>query len=70
MKTGYFPDTGTLLMELNHNEVYEAMEISENVCVDLDKDGNLVGIIIGHAKGTSRGECEFSYQKNCIRGSI
>ena len=38
----YFMDTDTALLEFSDGRVDETREISENVCVDLDKEGNLV----------------------------
>lgn len=50
MKVKYFPDTDTALIEFTDKEVHETKEISENIYVDLDKDGNLVSMTIEHAK--------------------
>ncbi|MBW2593986.1 MAG: DUF2283 domain-containing protein [Deltaproteobacteria bacterium] len=44
------------------NDVYETREISENIYVDLDKNGNLVNMTIEHAKANA-GLREFSYQE-------
>ncbi|HPV77544.1 MAG TPA: DUF2283 domain-containing protein [Gemmatimonadaceae bacterium] len=49
MKVKYFKDTDTALLEFSDEIVDETREISENVCVDLDKDGNLVSMTIEHA---------------------
>jgi len=49
MKVKYFKDTDTALLELSSKAVDETKEISENVYVDLDKDGNLVSMTIEHA---------------------
>ncbi|MBK6306500.1 MAG: DUF2283 domain-containing protein [Gemmatimonadetes bacterium] len=49
MKVKYFKDTDTALLEFSDGIVDETREISENVCVDLDKDGNLVSMTIEHA---------------------
>jgi len=40
MRVKYFPDTDTALMEFTDNEVAETKEISENIYVDLDRQGN------------------------------
>ena len=50
MKIKYFPDTDTALVEFSDNEIEETKEISENVYIDVDKDGNLVSMTIEHAK--------------------
>ena len=44
-----FKDTDTALLELSDGIVDETREISENVYVDLDKNGNLVSMTIEHA---------------------
>lgn len=62
MKVKYFPDTDTAHVEFVEQEVFETKEISENVYVDLDKDGNLVNMTIEHAKKNA-GLSEFSYQE-------
>lgn len=49
MKVKYFKDTDTALLEFSDAVVNETREISENVYVDLDKDGNLVSMTIEHA---------------------
>jgi uncharacterized protein YuzE len=49
MNVKYFRDTDTALLEFSNRPVDETREISENVCVDLDKDGNLVSMTIEHA---------------------
>jgi len=62
MKVKYFPDTDTALVEFTDKEVLETREISENIYIDLDRNGNLVNITIEHAKANS-GLWEFSYQE-------
>jgi uncharacterized protein YuzE len=49
MNVKYFKDTDTALLEFSDHPVEETREISENVYVDLDKDGNLVSMTIEHA---------------------
>jgi uncharacterized protein YuzE len=49
VKVKYFKDTDTALLEFSSRAVDETKEISENVYVDLDKDGNLVSMTIEHA---------------------
>ena len=62
MKVKYFPDTDTAYVEFSTGEVRETKEISENIYVDLDEDGNLVSMTIEHAKANA-GLSEFSYQE-------
>ena len=50
MKVKYFEDTDTALVEFASREVMETREISENVYVDLDANGNLVSMTIEHAR--------------------
>lgn len=49
MNVKYFKDTDTALLEFADRPVDQTREISENVYVDLDKDGNLVSMTIEHA---------------------
>jgi len=62
MKVKYFSDTDTALVEFTDNAVAETKEISENIYVDLDSDGNLVSMTIEHARKNARLQ-EFSYQE-------
>jgi len=62
MKVKYFSDTDTALVEFTDNGVAETKEISENIYVDLDSDGNLVSMTIEHARKNARLP-EFSYQE-------
>ena len=50
MKIKYFEDTDTALVEFAVHEVAETREISENVYVDLDAEGNLVSMTVEHAQ--------------------
>ncbi len=50
MKVKYFEDTDTALVEFSNREVSDTKEISENVYVDLDANGNLVNMTIEHAR--------------------
>ncbi|NOZ25252.1 MAG: DUF2283 domain-containing protein [Nitrospirae bacterium] len=50
MKIRYFPDTDTALIEFSNEPVFETKEISENLYIDLDENGNLVSMTIEHAK--------------------
>jgi len=62
MKIKYFKDTDTALLEFTNKEVYETKEISENVYIDIDRNGNLINMTIEHAKANA-GLWEFSYQE-------
>ncbi len=50
MNIKYFRDTDTALLEFSDRPVDQTREISENVYVDLDIDGNLVSMTIEHAQ--------------------
>jgi len=50
MNIKYFRSTDTALLEFSDRPVEETREISENICVDLDRDGNLVSMTIEHAQ--------------------
>lgn len=50
MKIRYFEDTDTALIEFSAEPVVETKEISENLYIDLDGQGNLVSMTIEHAK--------------------
>lgn len=54
MSVKYFEDTDTALLEFSDAVVDETREISENVYVDLDRDGNLVSMTIEHAATVAR----------------
>jgi uncharacterized protein YuzE len=62
MRVKYFSDTDTALVEFTDHEAVETREISENIYVDLDNQGNLVSMTIEHAR-TNAGLNEFSYQE-------
>ena len=49
MNIKYFKDTDTALLEFAARPVDETRDISENISVDLDKEGNLVSMTIEHA---------------------
>ncbi len=48
MKVQYFPDTDTLYIELTNALSVESEEIMENIVVDYDSHGRIVGIEIEH----------------------
>ncbi len=62
MRVKYFSDTDTALVEFTDNEVVETKEISENIYLDLDRQGNLVSMTIEHARTNAQLQ-EFSYQE-------
>ncbi len=62
MRIKYFPDTDTALIEFTDKLVKETCEISENIYIDLDSNGNLVDITIEHAKETAHLP-DISYQQ-------
>ncbi|HUU68356.1 MAG TPA: DUF2283 domain-containing protein [Planctomycetota bacterium] len=62
MKVIYFPDTDTALVEFSDKEVSETRAIGENICIDLDSNGNLVSMTIEHAKESAHMP-EITYQQ-------
>ena len=50
MKINYFEDTDTALIEFTSKLVAETREVSENIYLDLDENGNLVSMTIEHAE--------------------
>ena len=50
MNVKYFKDTDTALLEFSDNPVLETREITNNVYIDVDAQGNLVSMTIEHAK--------------------
>jgi len=55
-----FADTDTALIEFTDSEIQETKEISENIYIDVDADGHIVGMTIEHAKANASLR-EFSY---------
>ena len=53
MTIKYFNDTDTALVEFTENPIEETREISENIYLDLDSDGNPVSMTIEHARKTA-----------------
>lgn len=62
MKVKYFSDTDTAHVEFIERDIYETKEISENIYIDLDEEGNVVNMTIEHAKDNAQ-LWEFSYQE-------
>jgi len=49
MKVKYFSDTDTAYIEFSTHPVAETRDINDNILIELDKDGQLVGMTIEHA---------------------
>jgi uncharacterized protein YuzE len=49
MKLHYYPETDSLYIELNDNPSSDSQEIAAGLVLDLDADGNPVGIDIDAA---------------------
>ena len=62
MRLKYFLDTDTAHIEFTDKSVEETKEISENIYVDIDGQGNIVSMTIEHAKDNA-GLWEFSYHE-------
>ena len=62
MKVKYFPDTDTAHVEFKDYDVHETKEISENIYIDMDANGNLASMTIEHAKANAD-LWEFSFQE-------
>ena len=50
MKITYFQDTDTLYIEFRTAEVAETKDLDENTLLDVDREGNICGITIEHAR--------------------
>jgi len=62
MEIKYFHDTDTLLINFTDKEIVETRDLTENILLELDKDGNLVSMTIEHAKQQAN-IGNFSYQQ-------
>lgn len=62
MKIKYFQDTDTLYIELKVAEVADTRDLDENTLLDLDRDGNICGITIEHARERA-GIPTFTYEQ-------
>ena len=49
MRLNYYPDTGSLYIDLSHRTSVDSREISEGVILDYDELGNVLGIDIDNA---------------------
>ena len=72
MKILYFLDTDTALIEFSDEVAAETREITENLYIDLDKNGNLVRMTIEHAKQQAKiSEVSFlQIEKVAIQNSL
>ena len=62
MKIQYFPDTDTLHIEFRAADVAETRDLDETTLLDLDRDGQICGITVEHAK--DRADLpKFSYEQ-------
>ena len=50
MNVKYFTETDTAFIQFSERDVEETREVSANVYIDLDRQGNLVNMTIEHAK--------------------
>lgn len=50
MKVKYFQDTDTLHIEFKTSAVAETRDLDENTLLDIDSEGNIVGMTIEHAR--------------------
>jgi len=53
MKLSYFPDTDTLYIDISDRPSVESEVINENLIIDLDSDGQPVGITLEHYSKTA-----------------
>ncbi len=49
MKIEYYPETDSLYIDMSEHVSADSVEVADGVVIDLDKNGNLVGIDIDHA---------------------
>ena len=62
MKINYFEDTDTLHIVFLDSAAVETQEMSENVYMDLDEEGNLVSMTIEHAEENAN-IMEFAFER-------
>ena len=62
MEIKYFPDTDTLLINFTNKEIVETRDLTENILIEIDKDGGLVSMTIEHAKEQANIK-DFLYQQ-------
>lgn len=61
MKVRYFEDTDTLYIQLKEEQPESTKELNENVLLDLDSAGKVVGLTIEHAH-QGQHKVGFSYE--------
>jgi len=49
MQFNYYPETDSLYINLSNRPSFDSQEISRNIVLDFDEQGNLVGIDIDQA---------------------
>jgi len=49
MKFNYYAETDSLYIDLSENKSAESVEISEDIVIDYDENGKVVGIDINNA---------------------
>ena len=49
MKLHYYPETDSLYIELNERPSADSHEVADNLVIDFDEAGDVVGIDIEHA---------------------
>lgn len=54
MQIKYFKQTDTAIIEFTVKPVAETRELSENLYIDLDEDGNPVSLTVEHATVNAR----------------
>lgn len=64
MKIKYFTDTDTALLEFSEHSVFETKEINENIYLDLDRDGGLIGMTIEHAMSQANNDGVAGYKQH------
>ena len=62
MEIKYFSDTDTVLVNFTDKEVVETRDLSENVLLDLDKNGNIISMTVEHARQQANMD-DFSFQQ-------
>lgn len=61
MKVRYFEDSDTMYIELKNVKPKQTEELNENVMLELDESGKVVGLTIEHAK-KGEGRMDFSFE--------
>lgn len=58
----YFEDTNTLFIKLKDTPIIETKELNENISLELDENGRVIGLTVEHAKEQS-GDLDFSFER-------